>query len=253
MQYRRQAGLSGCAFVLSCALVSVAAAQPTPRDEERAPQHERREVPESEPEPAPVVEAKPDLPPAPPAPGTRSRSGAWLELNAGIGMAFGGDELPDRTQGLAAGDGIVLTLGAAATPLWHDWLGIGAGLDFGFKYYALQAGVQGGVDLRRVPLVGSVHALLAVDARWFVLVAGGPYLELAIQASRTGSASGGSATQYPSALGFMAEAGVLYAFGHIGADITLRYTGLGIDDAYGDSDDADASSLGLFLGIHVLL
>ena len=202
----------------------------------------------------PVTDATPDQPRKPRTPSEPAKSrelgGLWLEANAGLAIAFGGDRVPDRELGLAAGDGVVMTLGGALTPFWLDRLGVGFGLDVGFKYYSLQT-PGGGYALRRVPIVGSAHALFAVSDRWFLLAAGGAHLELAIRASRTGNASEAAPTDYPAAIGFMGEAGVLYAVGHVGADITLRYTGLTYDDS-DTTGDPDASSFGLFLGIHVL-
>jgi hypothetical protein len=177
----------------------------------------------------------------------RARDGLWLGLNAGLGIAFGGDDVPDRSAGIPAGDGIVLSLGATLTPLWLGPVGLGAGVDLGFKYYALQTR-GGGYDLRRVPIVASLHALVSVADRWFLLFAGGLHAEVAIQASRTGSRSDGSETRYPAAFGAMGEAGVLYAVGHVGVDITLRFAGL----RYEAEPPADASHVGLFFGVHYL-
>lgn len=225
------------------ALGGVAAAQPSARAKEPVV-----EVPAQQPAPSVLDPAKRPLrPPTPPRP----LRGAWFELKAGVGAAFGGDEVPDPSGGLDAGDGVAFTLGAAVTPLWHCPFGVGLGLDAGFKYFAL-FDVGGGYELRRVPIVGSAHMLVAVDERWFLIAAGGPYLELAIKASGTGSAAAEPDVYYPAALGFMGEAGALYAAGHLGVDLTLRYTGIRYDGPAGAAD-ADASSFGLYVAVHWFL
>jgi hypothetical protein len=190
----------------------------------------------------PRKKAAPPIEEAPPDPAVHPLWGASL----GIGFAFGGEE-PD-TGGVLAGDGVALTLGTTLTPVWAGRAGFGLGLDFGIKYAATQS-LGGSFEILRYPIVPSAHVLVRVGGAWFLRAAGGPYIEVAIKASRGGTRSANTPTPertFPSAIGAMGEAGVLYTLGKLGAHAGVRYTTL----SYETPSDTDASSWGLFMGIH---
>lgn len=76
-----------------------------------------------------------------------------LSVALGLGLAFGGDELPNR--GMNAGEGVSASVGAASAPFWVSWLGFGAGIDFGFKHASARA-ARADYALARWPL--ALHA-----------------------------------------------------------------------------------------------
>lgn len=172
-------------------------------------------------------------------------------VNGAFGLAFGGDDLvtaeydngEERT--LSAGTGVILSVGATATPLWAGPVGFGVGVDLGWKYTQLTA-ENGTLSLERFPVVGSLHTLFHVGGSWYLLAAGGVHHELGVSISGDGVFDGISADP-ESSLGFMGEIGALYGKRGFGVDATLRYTTLEYE---ANGDTADASNFGFFTGVH---
>jgi hypothetical protein len=189
---------------------------------------------------------------APPPPPPREDRDPILGLNLALGVALGGDELgraeyDDGTQGsLGAGNGVVLSMGVMVTPLWFgSRVGLGLGGDLSWKYTSL-SGRNGVLSLNRFPLVASLHVLVEVAPRWYVMASGGVQHEAGIELDGRG-VFGGIHRRPDGQLGAMAELGAFYARREIGAEVTLRYTATSFEIA---GDTIDASSVGLFGAVH---
>jgi hypothetical protein len=170
-------------------------------------------------------------------------SGLTLEL----GYFLGGDSLVDvmfesgRERTLSAGRGVQLALGGMWTPLWAtDAVGFGVGGSVGWKYDSISAD-NGSASLTRLPLSATVHALIRLDNRWFVLFRGGLATELGGHISGSGLADG-ITSELTARLGLMADAGLYYELEPVAVGAGLRYTAL--SDSY-QGAKVDASSLGI--------
>ena len=166
-----------------------------------------------------------------------------LSLKLNLGAAFGGDALASGISN--AGDGVVLGLGAASVPLWADWLGVGGGLDLGFKYTARQD-LGGGYALSRWPLDLHLDLLARVSNETLIRIAGGPTLEIGVEVQSTGK-NPAPDRSLGQALGFFVEAGIRQRLSQpFALDASLRWTHV----SYEDAGSRDASSLGGFLAMH---
>jgi hypothetical protein len=192
----------------------------------------------------PATPADNAVPAAPPPP-----SRHLFAARLGVGMSFGGEAPLGRK--VAAGDGITLQAGASLTPFWTSRIAFGGGIDFGYKYAATQS-IGGGFSLSRIPLTVSAHALIRVIDGVFVRVAGGPHIEVDVQLSPTGEREAMD-VGFHDALGFMAEGGMFYRGRHFAVDVSLRYTGLHYEGQTDRLADADASNIGMFLGVSYVL
>ncbi|MGK3992884.1 hypothetical protein [Sorangium sp. So ce1024] len=162
------------------------------------------------------------------------RRGDWLSsfgLHASVGLAFGGDELVElayadgSTSAVHAGEGVSLSGGLTWTPLWFgDRVGLGLGLDAGWKYKSTYDQADGSVKLARVPLMASARGLVAIDSSWHGLLAVGGILELSPHLYGDG-VLGGVDAQFDDALGGMLELGVLWGRPEaLGVEITGRWS-----------------------------
>jgi hypothetical protein len=187
---------------------------------------------------APERTLEPQRETAEPAPKTHD-----LSVKLDLGIAFGGDDLANRVAN--AGDGVVIGLGVASVPFWSGWLGVGGGLDFGFKYTARQR-LGGGYALQRWPLTLHLDLLARASAETLVRIAAGPTLELGVEVKSTGE-NPDPDLSLPNALGYFVEAGIRQRVsGPFAIDAALRWTGV-------DYDGTDASSIGGFFAIHYVI
>jgi hypothetical protein len=160
--------------------------------------------------------------------------GQWysaLGIHIGSSLAFGGDQLVELTyedgkkSGVNAGDGISLTGGLTLTPLWFaDRVGLGLGLDAGYKFTSTLQAADGSVKLTRIPASAMIRGLVGLGRSWYVLGAGGIALEFSPQLSGEGVLSSVSAN-FKNAVGGRAELGFLRGDPHsFGAEITGSFT-----------------------------
>jgi hypothetical protein len=177
-----------------------------------------------------------------------------FDLNFALGIGFGGEriaaiELTDGSQQtLEAGRGILLTLGGKVTPLWlGNLLGLGIGLDFGWKTGAVTAS-DASMSLTRIPLVATAHAVLRLSPHWHLLAATGVDYDMNVAFRGTGRLSGLSADA-SNAFGPLVEGGFLYIQDHVGFDMRLRYTSMTYEFPGGN---VDASHFDILLTGHFL-
>lgn len=178
----------------------------------------------------------------------------WYDVNFGLGLGFGGEnlatfELMDGSnQELDAGRGVALTLGAKVTPLWVlDSVGFGVGVDIGWKYGAITA-KDASLGLRRFPVVATAHGLVRLSPQWYLRLAGGLTYEMGISLRGSGLLEGLSADA-ENALGPIGEGGVLYAVNHLGIDVAFRYAALKYDFGSGS---ANANHGAFVVGFHYI-
>lgn len=182
------------------------------------------------------------------------RRGDWsssLGLHASLGLAFGGDELVELTysdgsaSAIQAGEGVSFSGGLTWTPLWFgDRVGLGLGLDAGWKYKSTPVQSDGSVKLERIPLMASVRSLVAVDGSWHGLLAVGGILELNPHLYGDG-VLGGVDARFDDALGGMMELGVLWGRPEaVGLEITGRWSILSYE-YMGESVNASSGSINL--------
>lgn len=166
-----------------------------------------------------------------------------LSAKLDLGVAFGGDEIPNRF--VHAGEGVALGLGVASAPFWLSWLGFGGGVDFAFKYAATQT-LTGGYSLSRWPLMLHVDVLARASPVTLIRIAGGPYLELGVEIARTGR-DAHLDRKLPNAFGYLLEAGIRQRISRAFAfDASVRWTSL----RYENSARSDAGGLGGAFAIH---
>jgi hypothetical protein len=186
---------------------------------------------------------------APPPPPAHPGSGIGLEL----GLAFGGDELASaqlsngNTEKLHAGDGLLVALVGAWTPLWlGDGLGLGLGVSVGWKYGDVSAS-NGSVSLSRFPFSAFVQILPRLDGRWFFVLRGGVTEEQGATLSGSGVASIPD-VGFASRPGGFGDVGAYRAFAS-GAGLlwVARYTN---EKLVLDGQSFDASSIGVAFGIY---
>jgi hypothetical protein len=178
-----------------------------------------------------------------------------LGLLLGLGGDIGGEDLisatmsSGETQTLAAGSGVVVTLGGIATPLWiGNVVGLGVGGRIGIKYDNIDA-KNGGVSLIRYPLSLWLQSYIAINAKWYVSLAGGAHKELSPQLSGSGVASGLDAN-FQSPWGWMADGGFLWAdTWHLGIGFSIRYTRIHYSIG---GQTVDASNVGGQLTFHFM-
>ncbi|WP_438036197.1 hypothetical protein [Sorangium sp. So ce204] len=182
------------------------------------------------------------------------RRGEWLSslgLHASLGLAFGGDELAEltysdgSTTAVHAGEGVSLSGGLTWTPLWlGDRVGLGLGLDAGWKYKSTLVDADGSIKLERIPLMASVRSLVAIDSSWHGVVAAGGILELNPHLYGDG-VLGGADARFDDALGGMLELGVLWGRPKgFGFEMTGRWTILSYE-YMGESSNASSGSVNL--------
>jgi hypothetical protein len=271
----RQTGYAAAAAVLfllsrpGIAEAEEAAVPPAPANNSGSPTPEgpRAASPEAQPPSAPPSgpppqvtyppvaerpsEPMPDMEEPPRHSSEDSESHPLFGLNGALGLAFGGDNLitatfaDGSTRDLPAGRGVILSVGAMATPLWAGPVGLGLGVDIGVKYTSISAS-NGTASFTRFPLVLSAHALFDVTHHWYILAAGGLHHELGVSLTGDGLFSGLSA-DFDSNWGGMAELGAFYAKKHLGASGTIRYTSARYFIA---GQTFDASNVGVFGVIH---
>ncbi|WP_437752404.1 hypothetical protein [Sorangium sp. So ce1389] len=201
--------------------------------------------------------AAPEATPSDPAPNEFAAAlhrGDWLSslgLHASLGLAFGGDQLAELTYSdgstttVHAGEGVSFSGGLTWTPLWFgNRVGLGLGLDAGWKYKSTYAQSDGSVKLERVPLMASLRSLVAFGGSWHGLLAVGGILELKPHLYGDGVLSSVDA-RFDNALGGMMELGILWgrpkAFGF---EITGRWSILSYE-YMGESADASSGSINL--------
>jgi hypothetical protein len=183
-----------------------------------------------------------------------------LAFHASLGLAFGGEELVSLTYtdgtsvSIHAGDGVLLTGGLTFTPLWiGDRIGLGLGLDAGWKYRSTSVDADGSMALERFPLIGSARGLIGITNAWHVLLAGGVVYELGPDLTGEGLLSEYS-FEFDNALGGMAELGITWGRPMaVGWEISGRYTFLTYNLESGEGGDVDASSGTLNLTAHFFL
>lgn len=190
--------------------------------------------------------------PPPPPPEVEPDRDPKLGLGVALGLAVGGDDIAvaEYVDGgdaaLAAGNGVVLSLGIMATPLWVDGkVGLGLGADAGWKYASLSA-ENGTLSLNRFPFVGSAHVLFEVSSRWYLIASGGVHYEAGVEVAGDGIFEGIQGS-LDSSVGAMGEVGAFYSKRELGADVTLRYTAVTYEIS---GESIDASSIGLFGALH---
>lgn len=130
-----------------------------------------------------------------------------------LGVGGGGDDLvkvslsDGTSQTLSAGDGISISLGLMATPLWiGDSVGLGFSATAGYKGWSV-GGSNGDIGIGRFPLVLAAHVLPRLTPRWLLFGRGGLDKEVDASISGSGFASGAmvSLTAKP---GWFVEGGV---------------------------------------------
>jgi hypothetical protein len=215
-------------------------------------------------EPSYPAEPPPE-PSVPSALGAARQRGDWLStlgLHVSLGLSFGGEELAEltytdgTTATVHAGEGVSLMGGITFTPLWiGERIGLGLGLDAGWKYKSTSVDADASVALERFPLGASARGLIGLANAWHVLIAGGPVLELSPNFYGDGLLDGID-VEFEDALGGMVELGILWgrprAFGW---EITGRYTFLSyelVSPATGVGD-LDASSGSINFTAHFFL
>jgi hypothetical protein len=180
---------------------------------------------------APVARAEDDAPsPFPEV----IHGGGWasaIGLHVTAGLAFGGHKLAEltysdgSTSSVAAGEGIVLVGGATWTPLWFgDRVGLGLGLDGGYKFKSTFSAADGSVNLERFPVTLTARGLIGLAKGWHVVTALGATMELKPKLRGEGVLSNLNA-DFKDAIGGVAELGILRGQPHgIGGEITGRFT-----------------------------
>jgi hypothetical protein len=207
----------------------------------------RAEAPSAAPEATPPGPAPNEFVPA-------LRRGDWLSslgLHASLGIAFGGDELAEltytdgSTTAVHAGEGIAFSGGLTWTPLWFgNRVGLGLGLDAGWKYKSTYVQSDGSIKLERVPLMASLRSLVAFGSSWHGLLALGGILELNPHLYGDG-VLGGVDARFDDALGGMMELGVLWGRPEaVGLEITGRWSILSYE-YMGESVNASSGSINL--------
>lgn len=182
------------------------------------------------------------------------RRGEWLSslgLHASLGLAFGGDELVEltytdgSTAAIHAGEGVSLSGGLTWMPLWFgDRVGLGLGLDAGWKYKSTYAQSDGSAKLERVPLMASARSLVAFGSSWHGLLAAGGILELNPHLYGDG-VLGGVDARFDDGLGGMLELGILWGRPRgFGFEMTGRWSILSYE-YMGESTNASSGSINL--------
>jgi hypothetical protein len=174
-----------------------------------------------------------------------------FDVGLELGFAQGGSDLVTATSSngdseqLGAGDAASIALEARLTPIWvlHRF-GFGVGAGVGAQYWSVGTN-EITASLTSYPVRGSVHAMLAIDAIWSVMVKGGLVKGYDVEFSFPG---------YPviylqSGLGGFAEIGGSYALNdHMRTEFGLRYTSLHYEVA---GTTVGANSLGAVLSFHL--
>jgi len=212
-----------------------------PRETE-PPTHETSDEPgrpdaDAKPPATSTGEAKPGQPSGPGLP-------FLLSVNLTAGATFGGGNLAD-TNGPSTGEGFYGTLGALVMPLWFGELGMGFGVDFGYRY-AGKISLHGSLEMRRFPLVAYSQWIFDFGHGWFGLAAGGLHTEFGIKWYQGGDTSPGLEQKMPVAVGGMAGGGVGYTQGGWMLDASVRQTWI----SYEARPAVDASNLGLLFRLH---
>ena len=194
-------------------------------------------------------------------------AGAWrsgnypsaLGLHLTLGLAFGGEKLAtltydDGTQNsIRGGEGLIFSGGLTFTPLWiGDSLGLGLGIDAGWKYKSTSVNADASVALQRFPIVPSVRALLNLGESWHVLAAGGLVVEISPSLEGDGLLSELD-IEFDNGTGGMGELGILWGQPKgVGYEITGRYTFLEYTHE-ASTESLDASSGSIHLTLHYFL
>jgi hypothetical protein len=201
------------------------------------------------------------------SPGNAGFAGAWrggnylsaLGLHLTLGLAFGGEKFATLTyddgteNSVRGGEGVILSGGLTFTPLWiGDSVGLGLGVDAGWKYKSTSVNADASVALTRFPIVPSARALVKLGGSWHLLAAGGLVLEMSPSLQGDGLLSGLD-IEFDNGTGGMGELGILW--GHpqgVGYEITGRYTFLEYTHEAA-TESLDASSGSLHLTLHYFL
>ncbi|MDD9935637.1 MAG: hypothetical protein OXT09_18645, partial [Myxococcales bacterium] len=164
-----------------------------------------------------------------------------------MGFAFGGDDLARAmfsngdTRDLKAGNGSVIGVGIALTPLRDGPHALGITVDQAVKFEEIRAS-NASIFLTRFPLVTAVDYRFLLGGNWWFVCAGGVVYEYGINISGSGDLDDVD-DDLDNALGFMGEGGVGYQERSFVADFALRYTGISYT-APGSEAEADADSFG---------
>lgn len=194
-------------------------------------------------------------------------AGAWrrgnyasaLGLHLTLGLAFGGEKFATLTyddgseNSVRGGEGVILSGGLTFTPLWlGDSVGLGLGLDAGWKYKSTSVNADASVALERFPIVPSARALVKLGGSWHLLAAGGVVLEMSPSLQGDGLLSDLD-IEFDNGTGGMGELGFMW--GHpqgVGYEITGRYTFLEYTHE-ATTESFDASSGSIHLTLHYFL
>lgn len=174
-----------------------------------------------------------------------------------VGLGGGGDDLvkvalsDGSSQTLSAGDGVALSIGLMATPLWiGDGLGLGLSGTIGYKGWSV-GGSNGDISIGRFPLVLAAHVLPRLTPRWLLLLRGG--LDKEEDASISGSGfAAGTNLDLTAKLGWFVEGGVYSIIDTTeqrGAwSLTFRYTQITYtaSDPYAGEGSANGESFMIF-------
>lgn len=174
-----------------------------------------------------------------------------------LGGAFGGADLVEgiftdgRHETLTTGAGAIFALGTGYAAVRRDAFSVWLCIEAGVKTWLIGDGTNV-VQLTRYPLVAKVSFVAgAQGSPQLLLSAGIPY---EIDVHMTGKGMGARfATQFEDAIGWMVEIGIVQRVAVAAIDLALRYSNLryASDRLLGGS--ADASSIGILLGMHFSL
>lgn len=174
-----------------------------------------------------------------------------FDVGLELGVAQGGDGLVTATfqngdrEKLGAGDAASIAIEARLTPIWVlRRFGFGVGAGIGAQYWSVGSN-EITASLSSYPVRGSVHAMLAIDPIWSVIVRGGFVKAYGVEFSFPGY----PAAHLQSSLGGFAEIGGGYTFNdHVRTEFGLRYTSLSYEAA---GATAGANSIGAVVSFHV--
>jgi len=174
-----------------------------------------------------------------------------------FGAAFGGTEIVEAQlsngegRTLATGRGYGLSLGALLMPLWfEDRIGLGVRLEAGFKRDSIDVSEGDSLALNRFPVLALVSTLTRVSGSLFILAEGGIDKDTGIDLSPSALRQM-LPDSFHSSLGVVGQAGIFFhETSNLGLDLYLRYVHLSYQVA---AHSLDASSVGAYLGFHVIL
>lgn len=182
------------------------------------------------------------------------RPGTGLALRAGWalgGEALVGARLENGNEvDLDAGAGRTVAVAGSITPFWlRRRLGLGGGLELGWKYNAISA-ANGSASFSRFPFLATVHVLARAGRHWYAKLGVGIEKHFACHYSSQGI-FGEADIALQGRTGPVGGIGLYRLFGrHGGVDVSFRYSrarfGLG-------AESIDGTSGAIMLALHYVI